>query len=113
MSVFGTVSEGVFRYFICPKDVFVTNSLERIDRDGFIYRILKSEEFDIVLFVEKEVLSYKVYAYDSFSEYAFKNTLDALKVNSKSGKEMNAFSEKTKIFSVLWRGKITKWNRLV
>ncbi len=96
MSIFGTVAEGAFRYFVCPKDVFITNSLERIDRDGFIYRILKSEGYEIVLFVEKDALAYKVFAYDTFSEYAFKNTTEALNLTRNSAQGTNAFFEKVK-----------------
>ncbi len=95
MSVFGTSADGMFRYFVCPNDKFVLNSLEETDRDGIIYRILKSENYQRILFVENDGSYYKIFAYDTLSELSYKHRLDFENTDLTDKDSVKAFYEKT------------------
>ena len=107
MSVFGTKADGMFRYFVCPNDKFVLNSLEETGeetgRDGIIYRILKAENYQRILFVENDGSNYKIFAYDTLSELSYKHSDEFKRIDLSNPNSVKAFYEKA-------QGKQTKNN---
>ena len=107
MSVFGTKADGMFRYFVCPNDKFVLNSLEETGeetgRDGIIYRILKAENYQRILFVENDGSNYKIFAYDTLSELSYKHSDEFERIDLYNPNSVKAFYEKA-------QGKQTKNN---
>ena len=94
MSVFGTNADSMFRYFVCPNDKFVLNSLDETDRDGIVYRILKAENYQRILFVENDGSDYKIFAYDTLSELSFKHPDEFEKIDISNSNSIKAFYEK-------------------
>lgn len=55
---------GLVHYFVRPDDEFALNSLELVDADAYLYRLLRREGYERVAFVEVESTNCQIYAYD-------------------------------------------------
>lgn len=58
--------KGMTHYFIRPEDQFVLNSLELVDCDEFLYRVLKNKGYKRVVFFERTA-GLNSFAYDEIS----------------------------------------------
>ena len=76
-------ADGLIHYFVRPNDVFVTASLEMLDANAYLYRLLKQDGFDRVAFVEiKNDSSCAFNYYDALSEGIYKPEKDASKAGT-------------------------------
>lgn len=75
-TLFDSTAEGIIRYFVRPNDDFVLNSLEKLDCDEYLYRLLREEGYKRVIFCEQGTANIDVYAYDKLSHLSFMNPLD-------------------------------------
>lgn len=89
-------SSGLTHYFVRPDDNFVLNTLEMLDADAYLYRLLKYEGYENVAFVEVKGTECQIFAYDSQSESIFKPAQAAERKGPQglSGKKVNQASEK-------------------
>ena len=53
-TLFDSTAEGIIRYFVRPNDDFVLNSLEKLDCDEYLYRLLREEGYKRVIFCEPQ-----------------------------------------------------------
>ena len=63
---------GGVRYFLRTEDYYILNSLQKLDCDQYLYRLLKSEGYERVVFADGIGYRCKLYTYDKFSELSFK-----------------------------------------
>ena len=60
-----------YYYYVCPKDRFLLPSLELVEQDVFLYRTLRAQGYERIVFAVKDgYLHFETY--DRFSEYAFR-----------------------------------------
>lgn len=62
---------GLVHYFVRPDDGFVLNTLELLDADAYLYRLLRSEGYRRAAFVEVDRTDCRIYVYDTPSERLF------------------------------------------
>ena len=72
-------SNSCIHYFVCPNDKFVLNSLEIIRPDLYLYRLLRHEGYERIVFIEVENNKNLVIVYDEASGNAFENSQTASK----------------------------------
>ena len=88
---FDSTAEGMIRYFIRPNDDYVLNSLEKLDCDEYLYRLLKTDGYERIVFFEVDETNCKVYAYDKLSHLSILNPIDFQKVNLKDDNSLSTF----------------------
>lgn len=60
-----------YYYYVCPRDRFLLPSLELVEQDVFLYRTLRAQGYERIVFAVKDgYLHFETY--DRFSEYAFR-----------------------------------------
>lgn len=72
MSLFDVNRGGNIFFSIMPNDIYVPNTLELLDKNEYMYRVLRAEGFDRVLYFDVKALEVEVIAYDKLSELSFK-----------------------------------------
>lgn len=89
---------GLVHYFVCPDDKVVLNSFEMLDMDTYLYRVLKSESYERIVFIKEKNMCYEGYAYDEDSEALFRSDVVKGLMSSprKVGKKLIARFSKTK-----------------
>ena len=85
---------GLIQYCVLPYDHFILDTLEKLNYDEFIYRILKEEGFDRVVFCENAGNKCEFTAFDKLSHLSFTNYKDFENVDLKNGSELQSFYEK-------------------
>lgn len=85
---------GMVQYFVRPYDDFILNSLEKLDYNEYLYRLLKEEGYERVVFLEGEETNCIVYAYDKISQLSYENPIDFSTVNIRDVESLNAFYSK-------------------
>ncbi len=60
-------------FFVRPYDHFMLNSLEQVEYDEYLYRVLRAEGYERVVFIEAASTRYLVYTFDKLSEISFRN----------------------------------------
>ncbi|HAX83350.1 MAG TPA: hypothetical protein DCY15_02325, partial [Ruminococcaceae bacterium] len=69
--LFDSTTQGIIKFFIRPNDLFALNSLELLDANEYLYRVLKNEGYQRVIFFEKNGVNNKVFAYDKLSQLSY------------------------------------------
>ncbi len=69
--LFDSTTQGIIKFFIRPDDLFALNSLELLDANEYLYRVLKNEGYQRVIFFEKNGVNNKVFAYDKLSQLSY------------------------------------------
>ena len=88
---FDSTADGMARYFVCPNDDFILNSLERLNRDEFLYRVLHQDGYQRVLICEHGQTNIDIYAYDKLSHLSFLNPEPFKEVNPSDEGELTKF----------------------
>lgn len=65
---------GMIHYFVRPEDRFVLNSLEVLDSDEYLYRLLKKCGYERIVFFEDRGIGCKGFTYDELSNLSIKNS---------------------------------------
>ena len=81
--LFDSISGGRVRYFRRAEDDYILNSLQKVNCDEYLYRLLKSEGYERVIFVEERGHTCKVFTYDKFSQFSFEHHKIFLNVDPK------------------------------
>ncbi len=69
--LFDSTTQGIIKFFIRPDDLFALNSLELLDANEYLYRVLKNEGYKRVIFFEKNGINNKAFAYDKLSQLSY------------------------------------------
>ena len=69
--LFDSTTQGIIKFFIRPDDLFALNSLELLDANEYLYRVLKNEGYQRVIFFEKNGINNKAFAYDKLSQLSY------------------------------------------
>lgn len=69
-------SGNIVRFFYGPTDDYCLNSLEIVNEEMLLYRILKEDGFKRVFFLQVRGEENVFYAYDKLSEYSFNKPID-------------------------------------
>ena len=93
---FDSTASGMVRYFVRPNDDFVLNSLEKVNSDEFLYRILKEDGYERVVFFEVDETNCKVFAYDKLSHLSLLNPDDFRLVNISDAESLKFFYDSVK-----------------
>lgn len=106
-------SSGLTHYFVRPNDSFVLNTLELLDADAYLYRLLKQEGYENITFVEVKSTECRIYAYDAQSESVFKAKSAAEKKGPQGtfGVKVNRAETKAAPTPALGRRCIRKFSR--
>lgn len=89
-------SSGLTHYFVRPNDSFVLNTLELLDADAYLYRLLKQEGYENITFVEVKSTECRIYAYDAQSESVFKAKSATEKKDRKAHLESRSTAQRRK-----------------
>jgi len=68
--LFDSVKGSMIHYFIRPNDAFVLNSLEKLDADEYLYRLLREEGYERIFFIDIDETNCSVWAFDKLSYWA-------------------------------------------
>lgn len=71
--LFDSTTQGIIKFFIRPDDLFALNSLELLDANEYLYRVLKNEGYQRVIFFEKNGINNKAFAYDKLSQLSYQS----------------------------------------
>lgn len=93
---FDSTAAGMVRYFVRPNDDFVLNSLEKINSDEYLYRLLKEDGYERVVFFEVDETNCKVFAYDKLSHLSLLNPADFRLVNISDAESLKLFYDSVK-----------------
>ena len=94
--LFESTTEGIIRYFVRPNDDFVLNSLEKIDANEYLYRVLKNEGYKRIVFVEIEKTNCKYYTYDKLSHLSLQHQKEFANVIPDSLESISDFFSRVK-----------------
>ncbi len=95
MGLFDSVKGNMIHYFIRPDDDFVLNSLEKLDANSFLYRVLREEGYQQIFFVDIRETHYSVLTYDRFSYWATVKPKDFEKVDMGDARTVSTFLGET------------------
>lgn len=89
--LFDSARGNMIHYFVRPNDAFILNSLEKLDADEYLYRVLQEEGYENVFFIGIEGTSCKVWAYDELSYWASVRPQEFARVNAKDPSALAEF----------------------
>ena len=94
LKLFDSVNGELIHYYIRPNDDFVLNSLEKLDADTYLYRLLREEGFEQIFFIDINEDSCSVVAYDKLSYWATEKPDAFSAVDVQDPKAIAAFVER-------------------
>ena len=94
--LFDSNLQDIIHYFVRPTDEFVLNSLEKLDCDEYLYRLLREEGYRRVVFFSTAAEDYPVYTYDLLSQLSYLKPDDFSEVNLDDPKTLEDFFQKRK-----------------
>ncbi len=80
-----------YYYYACPKDRFLLPSLELVEQDVFLYRTLRAQGYERIVFAVKDGYLY-FETYDRFSEYSFRHAGEFEKFNGSREEFLKKYS---------------------
>ena len=89
--LFDSVKGSMIHYFIRPNDDFVLNSLEKLDADEYLYRLLREDGFEQIFFINIGVTNCSVWTYDKFSYWVTKEDLLAESIDMLDPNSVSSF----------------------
>lgn len=89
--LFDSVKGSMIHYFIRPNDAFILNSLERLDADEYLYRLLREEGYERIFFIDIDETNCSVWAYDKLSYWASVKPREFSQVNVEDQEALDAF----------------------
>lgn len=69
--LFDSTTQGIIKFFIRPDDLFALNSLELLDANEYLYRVLKNEGYQRVIFFEEAAVNNIIFTYDKLSQLSY------------------------------------------
>ena len=72
--LFDPIKSQVTQYLVCPHDYFALGSMELLDHDAYIYRLLRADGYERVIFIEIENTKCVAHTFDAFSQYSYHHT---------------------------------------
>ena len=69
-------NRSLYYFYACTRDRFILPSLEVIDQNAYLYRTLREQGFDRIVFAVNDAKILYFETYDRFSEYAFRFAAD-------------------------------------
>lgn len=91
--LFDSGQGSMIHYFIRPDDDFVLNTLEKLDADAYLYRILRGEGFEQIFFINIDEINCSVWAFDKLSYWASVKSEKFTTVDMRDPKSVEAFLE--------------------
>lgn len=70
IGLFDSVKGNMIHYFVRPNDYFILNTLEKLDANAYLYRLLRDEGYRQIFFVDIRETNFSVITYDQFSYWA-------------------------------------------
>lgn len=107
-TLFGTTS-ALLRYFVRPYDDFVLNSLEIVDVDVYLYRLLRKEGYERIAFIDSEDRKCNVFVYDLESSSFFEAAMPSGQKEGNGGKSLQRPYGKRIIASFVNPGSFTEY----
>lgn len=81
IELFNSIKGDMIHYFVRPEDNFILNTLEKLDANAYLYRLLRDEGYQQIFFIDIGETNYSVLAYDQFSYWATVKPLDFANVD--------------------------------
>ena len=92
--LFDSVKGSMIHYFIRPSDAFVLNSLEKLDADEYLYRLLREEGYERIFFIDIDETNCSVWAFDKLSYWASVKPQEFADVDTEDPEAVASFLEK-------------------
>ncbi|MBQ4564507.1 MAG: AAA family ATPase, partial [Lachnospiraceae bacterium] len=94
--LFDSTKGNMIHYFIRPNDAFILNSLEKLDADEYLYRLLREEGYESVFFIGIDGTNCKVWAYDEVSYWASVKPQEFSRIDTKDPAAVAEFLRRVK-----------------
>lgn len=107
-TLFGTTS-ALLRYFVRPYDDFVLNSLEIVDADVYLYRLLRKEGYERIAFIDTEDRKCNVFVYDLESSSLFETEMPSGQKETDRGTPLRRQYGKRIVASFVNSGSFTEY----
>lgn len=91
--LFDSVKGSMIHYFIRPNDAFVLNSLEKLDADEYLYRLLREEGYERIFFIDIGETNCAVWAFDKLSYWASVKPREFANVDMRNQNAVSSFLE--------------------
>ncbi len=92
--LFDSVKGSMIHYFVRPNDAFILNSLEKLDSDAYLYRLLREEGYERIFFIDIDETNCSVWAFDKLSYWASVKPREFAGVDLRDRNAVSSFFEK-------------------
>ena len=92
--LFDSVKGSMIHYFIRPNDAFVLNSLEKLDVDEYLYRLLREEGYEKIFFIDIDEVNCSVWVFDKLSYWATAKPQEFESVDMRDQNAVSSFFER-------------------